>query len=101
MDHELTGEQIHSRVIELKKAVPFKNAGPPERDRETEAQYKLDERGLRDETHDAAQFVGEHSDLEHRSIGEGVSVGSRHHRSPYRIVVNIPGSPRRRSRCRR
>src|SRR5208282_3683448 len=92
MDHELTGEQIHGGVIEVKKAVPFENAGPPERDRESQAQYKLDHRRLRDKTHDAAQSVGEHTDLERRAIGGKVSVGGRHCRSPRRIAVNAPAS---------
>jgi hypothetical protein len=55
VDHELTSEQIRGRIVELKKAVPFENAGPPEWHRESEAQHKLHERRLRDETHDAAQ----------------------------------------------
>ena len=45
MQHEFAGERIYRRIIELKKAIPFENAGPPERHRDTKAQHELDRDG--------------------------------------------------------
>src|SRR4029077_3982218 len=50
VQHEFAGKQIYRRIVEGEKAIPFENPGPPEWHRETKAQDKLDQRGLRDET---------------------------------------------------
>ena len=50
MDHELVGEQRNGSVAELEKAAPLQDTRFPEGDGESEAQDKLDEIRMRDES---------------------------------------------------
>ena len=52
MQLELAAEKQHGDIVQLQEAVPFVDAGSPERDGESEAQDELRQRRLGNRTND-------------------------------------------------
>jgi hypothetical protein len=52
MQLELGGEKQHGDIVQLQETVPFVDAGPPERNRESNAQDELGQRRLGNRAND-------------------------------------------------
>jgi hypothetical protein len=57
MQLELVGKKVDRRIVQLKEAIPFQDARPPERHRQGQTEYELSQGWLRDPADDPNRLV--------------------------------------------